>query len=207
MSRAAATTTGISSANTRSSGPGRRVRCTRPVAGRGRSPSGSRPAAGRRTRCGRRPSRRSASCSACPSRPGRGQHDQVHRVQLPSGVRSQDLKRGGLGSTGRPNVDAVTPARHRYQAMPEATRPRIPPIVTRPGLASQIDEHRAGTAHPHDREEHGQPRRRPQRGDEHQGGEDRPGDEEPAGCRAMFLGRHRRGEETHVGPERQPEGP
>src|SRR6476620_714995 len=54
----------------------------------------------------------------------------------PAAVRlGQGLKSGGFGRIGLPNVDAATPARHRYQAMAAAMRPRTPPIQVRAGLA------------------------------------------------------------------------
>src|SRR6476661_10308554 len=41
---------------------------------------------------------------------------------------------GRLGRIALPNVDAVTPARHRYQAMAAVAMPRIPPAFVRSGL-------------------------------------------------------------------------
>ena len=46
------------------------------------------------------------------------------------------LYSGGFGSTIRPKVDALTPARHAYQATAAVTRPRYPPSVVRPSLCA-----------------------------------------------------------------------
>src|SRR6476660_9343732 len=46
----------------------------------------------------------------------------------------QLLNRGGLGRIALPNVDAVTPAVHRYQASAAATRPTNPPAVVNPAV-------------------------------------------------------------------------
>jgi hypothetical protein len=47
-------------------------------------------------------------------------------VEPSSGDRrsSHSLYSGGFGSTARPKVDALTPARHAYQATAAVTRPR-----------------------------------------------------------------------------------
>src|SRR6476659_7471632 len=41
---------------------------------------------------------------------------------------------GRLGRIGLPNVDAITPARHRYHAMAAVAMPRTPPSLVRSGL-------------------------------------------------------------------------
>src|SRR6478735_262410 len=62
-----------------------------------------------------------------------GAWEWVRICHLPvSGPQPRD--NGRLGRIALPNVDAITPARHRYHATAAVTRPRIPPAFVRSGL-------------------------------------------------------------------------
>jgi hypothetical protein len=70
---------------------------------------------GARTTAGRSAAVSAArSCSAVEDAGRRSTH----------GGQGHSLYSGGLGSTARPKVDALTPARHAYQATAAVRRPR-----------------------------------------------------------------------------------
>jgi hypothetical protein len=45
-----------------------------------------------------------------------------------------------LGRSGRPKVDAVTPARQPYHAVAAVMSPKKPPVLVRPTLCPKADQ-------------------------------------------------------------------
>ena len=65
--------------------------------------------------------RRAQGCASAPARPDDRSGRDVGRTTAGQG---HSLYSGGFGSTVRPKVDALTPARHAYQATAAVMRPR-----------------------------------------------------------------------------------